>query len=286
MVREFTWRFQVRSYETDAWGMVPTAGILRYLEQSAVAAAADAGYGAEFHRENNSAWVVRRMRLLMHAPVQQIADLALTTWLSTLARVRGGREYRLDDAASGATLYTAVAEWVYMDRESFTPIAIPRNIEADFDVPGHDLQLYEMPSVEPGNYAEFSMTRRAEWYDADSMGHVNNAVYAQWLDEAVLASLESAGFSIAALRLSGLHLRGEYYSLNYRRSALPGDPIRVVTCFAGISGRVCAVRQSIRSLEDAEILGAESVYGWRGPEGLPADPPPGWPELLSEQRRK
>src|SRR5947207_492129 len=101
MVREYAWRLNVRSYEADAWGIVPTSGILRYFEQSAVAAAADAGYGSEFHRERNSAWIVRRITLLMQEPAHQTDELQLTTWISHFAKVRGGREYRIRDAASG-----------------------------------------------------------------------------------------------------------------------------------------------------------------------------------------
>src|SRR5262245_41023058 len=93
MVRQYTWQLNVRRYEPDAWGMVPTSGILRYFEQSAVAAAADAGYGAEFHREHNSAWVIRRLTLLMQEPIHQTDELQITTWASHFAKVRGGREY-------------------------------------------------------------------------------------------------------------------------------------------------------------------------------------------------
>src|SRR5947209_7915208 len=100
MVREFNWQLGVRSYELDAWRVVPTSGILRYLEQTAVSAAADAGYGDRFHRERNSAWVVRRLTLLMHAPVQPAGDLAISTWLASVTRVRAYREYRIKDAMS------------------------------------------------------------------------------------------------------------------------------------------------------------------------------------------
>ena len=40
----------------------------------------------------------------------------------------------------------------------------------------------------------------------------------------------------------GLHLRGEYYNLNYKRAALPGDRLRIVTQIEGVAGPFCAVR--------------------------------------------
>src|SRR5439155_13121679 len=106
MVREYRWRLAVRSYEGDAWGFAPTSAILRYFEQSAVAAAADLGYGSEYHREHNSAWVVRRMSVVMHSPARQGDELEIATWISHFAKVRGGREYKLLNAVTGELLYS------------------------------------------------------------------------------------------------------------------------------------------------------------------------------------
>ena len=101
MTREYRWRLAVPSYEGDAWGFAPTSVILRYFEQSAVAAAADLGYGSEYHREHNSAWVVRRLNVVMHAPARQGDELEIATWISHFAKVRGGREYKVLNATTG-----------------------------------------------------------------------------------------------------------------------------------------------------------------------------------------
>src|SRR5689334_6972937 len=114
MTRIYTWHLAVRSYEGDAWGMVPAAGVLRYFEQVAVAAAADGGYGAAFHREHGTAWIVRRVTMLIHAPARQGDELEVTTWASHFVKVRGGREYKKCRAGTGQLLYTGITEWVYV----------------------------------------------------------------------------------------------------------------------------------------------------------------------------
>jgi YbgC/YbaW family acyl-CoA thioester hydrolase len=273
MVREFGWRLRVRSYEGDAWRMVPTGVMLRYMEQSAVMAAADVGYGSAFHEEHGSAWVVRRVTLVMHEPVHYTDELSITTWISHFARVRGGREYRVTNAETGQTLYTAITEWVYLNRQTLAPMPIPPRVAADFDVPGAPLQEYDPPPVERNALAEFFVERTAEWHEVDSMGHVNNAVYADWLDDAVRTALDEAGWSVSALNDQGLHLRGEYYNLLYKRAALPGDRLRVTTTFEGVSGRLCAVRQSITTPDGADLLAATGIYGWRDLSGRPVPAP-------------
>lgn len=265
-MKQYRWQLRVRSYESDAWGYLPAAGLLRYLEQSAVAAAADAGYGNSFHREHNSAWVIRRMTLLVHTPVRPGSDLEITTWISNFARVRGGREYRVCDA-SDTLVATGLAEWVYLNRSTFAPMAIPPQVAADFDAPGAPLGTYEPPILDQEEDAtpptEHIIHRTAEWHECDSMGHVNNANYADWLDDAMLSTLDTGGTSIAEQRTQGLRLNGAYYKLEYKRAVLPGDQLAVVTRVDRQSGPVYATTQRITHLHGEELLTASSVYEWR-----------------------
>ena len=184
-MRIFSFQPVVGSAEGDVWGQLPPSGVLRLFEQAAVAAAADAGFDGEFHRAQGTAWVIRRLTFLMHSPAHLGDRLQLSTWLSHAARVRAYREYRLENLAEPGTPLVAagIAEWVYIDREKVTPRHIPKEIEDDFDMPGAPVGNYEPPSVEPLDHpVEIRTERVAEWYECDSMGHVNNAVYVDWLD--------------------------------------------------------------------------------------------------------
>lgn len=265
-MREYSWQLKVRSYESDAWGYLPTCGILRYLEQSAVAAADDAGYGNEFHRRNNSAWVIRRMTLLVPTPVRPGESLDISTWISSFARVRGGREYRMR-GASGQPVATALAEWVYINRTTSAPMAIPPEVDADFDPPGAPVGTYEPPTIEAADDVqapiEHTVRRTVEWHECDSMGHVNNANYANWLDDAMLATIEASGTGIDEQRESGLRLHGEYYKLDYRRAARPGDQLDVTTRVDRRSATAYAVAQRITTPQGDSLLTAGSVYRWR-----------------------
>ncbi|HYO48860.1 MAG TPA: thioesterase family protein [Chloroflexia bacterium] len=277
MVREYRWRFTIRSYEGDAWGQLSAAGLLRYFEQSAVEAAADAGYGSEFHDEHGSAWVIRRMSLLMQGPMMPGQELEIATWISHFGRVRGGREYRVSDAASGKPLASGLAEWVYVDRHTLSPKAIPKELAIDFDTPGAPLGTYDAPPVvRLERQPEFTVHRVAEWHEADSLGHVNNAIYADWLDDATRAAIDAMGWNTATLRDQGLQLRGEHYSLDYRRGAIPGDHVTVTTRIEGISGRLYAIRQRITDVEGLDLVANSAIYGWRTTAGEPTDPPEGW----------
>jgi YbgC/YbaW family acyl-CoA thioester hydrolase len=274
MVKEFRWRLGVRSYEGDAWGIVPASVILRYFEQSAVSAAADLGYGREFHQEHGSAWIVRRVNVLMHNPARQGDQLELATWISHFAKVRGGREYRVTQAATGEPVCSGYTEWVYMNRQTLTPMAIPAGLDAIFDVPGAPLHSYDPPHVDPSPDPQRSnVERTAEWHELDSLGHVNNAVYADWLDDALKSAMDAMRWDVGRLKDEGLHLRGEYYSLNYKRAAMQGDRLRISTTIEGTSGRLVAVKQTVATPEGDEMLAASSIHGWRDNAGEVSGPP-------------
>jgi medium-chain acyl-[acyl-carrier-protein] hydrolase len=264
-MREYRWQLKVRSYEGDAWGYLSSAWLLRYLEHSAVMAAADAGYGDRFHQENRSAWVIRRMTLLMPCLVPLAQDLEIVTWISHFARVRGGREYRVFDTA-GELLATGIAEWVYMDRATLKPIAIPQQTAIDFDVPGAPLGNYDPPALGPHDEAEaweHSIQRVAYWHECDSLGHINNAVYTGWLDDGMFAAIEALGTGIEGRREEGWRLGGVYYKLDYKRAALPGDEMTITTRLERQSGPSYEVSQRILSADGSDLLTASSVYTWQ-----------------------
>jgi YbgC/YbaW family acyl-CoA thioester hydrolase len=276
-MRQYRWGFRLRSYEGDAWGQLSSAGLLRYFEQSAVDAAADAGYGSEFHDARNSGWVIRRMYLVIDAPMRAGSDLEIVTWASHFARVRGGREYRVHHPRSDRVLARGLAEWVYVDRQTLAPLALPKELAQDFATPGAPLGSYDPPVVAPlDTQPEFTAARTAEWHEADAFAHVNNAVYAEWLDEAVKLALAELGWSTRSLMEAGLQLRGEYHALDYRRAAVPEDRVQIITRIEGVSGRLLAVRQVLTDEVGATYITASSVYGWRTIDGEPSGPPEGW----------
>ena len=274
MVREFRWQLKIRSYEGDAWGLLPASGLMRYLEESAVSAARDVGYGREFHEERGSAWVIKRMSLQVLAPVRIHERLEISTWISHFDRVRGGREYRVTNSGTGESVAVGLAEWVYLERKTLRPLAIPRELSVDFDVPGAPLGEYEQPVLPPaGRELEFKSERRAEWHECDSMGHVNNTVYVDWLDDAWRAVMHEFGWNVGELRERGIQMRGEHYKLDYKRGALPGDLLLINTRVTGLEGRLSSVSQKITDESGTEIFSGSTVYGWRTNEGEAAEAP-------------
>lgn len=66
-------------------------------------------------------------------------------------------------------------------------------------------------------------------YECDSYGHVNNAVYLNYLEAARHGLLASIGFDYPALRAAGHGLVVARIDIRYRRPAVEGDALRVLS---------------------------------------------------------
>ena len=220
----YTETLMTRSYEVGRDGRARPGVILRYLEHLATRASAGLGFSNRWYHDQNGAWVVREMSLLLGALPGIDDELRLATWVSDFKRVQAMREYLITDAASGRLVARAAGRWAYIDRTRLLPTRIPDEITARMGPWGHAMR--PRPSaprtVEAPTAAEMRFIARG--YEADTQRHINNCVYLDWFDEA-------AERAAAAGALTGASecLRPRFYRLEYIQQTQPGDALRVLT---------------------------------------------------------
>jgi len=66
-------------------------------------------------------------------------------------------------------------------------------------------------------------------YECDAYGHVNNAVYLNYLEVARHEYLKELDISIEELRAAGMGLLVARVSIDFRSPALPGDRLTILT---------------------------------------------------------
>jgi acyl-CoA thioesterase FadM len=193
---------EVRSYETDASGRVTMGTVLRYLEHVATRASDELGFSAQWYEAAGTAWVVRDLRVLPGRMPGIGHPLTLSTWVSTSGMVQANREYLICDKRSGRPVARAQARWAYVDRVSGQPRRISPELVERLPVLGHALPKAEALPDDLGAVASatglLEVTPRG--YEADVQQHTNNAVYADWLDEALRLATGAAGLNFATLR--------------------------------------------------------------------------------------
>jgi conserved hypothetical protein TIGR00051 len=109
-------------------------------------------------------------------------------------------------------------------------------------------------------------------YECDSYGHVNNAVYLQYLEYARMEFLKDSGFDYTAFRKAGFGLVVARVCITYKMPALFGDELTIVTTPLRFRGAFGVFRQEVFR-KDALLATAEVSWFCVNSEGKPTPLP-------------
>jgi YbgC/YbaW family acyl-CoA thioester hydrolase len=255
----------VSLYDLDAREEVSCANLFRYFEETAMRGSAHFGFDLEWYRAHDQFWVIRTMQIERACAPRYLDELEIGTWISAMARVRSDRNYLVRRARDGQVLARGIANWVYVDAKQMQPTRIHPEIIAMFD-------RHEKPALPPiGKVTlhpekparfEFSSARRAQFYEADSAQHINNAIYVDWLEEAIRDALRAMGYALA---LDGATPLPWFYrhALEYARPALPGDEVILRTRLVH-SGKSSGVweQELVHRAQGEQMLRATTTTVW------------------------
>jgi acyl-CoA thioester hydrolase len=104
-------------------------------------------------------------------------------------------------------------------------------------------------------------------HEIDSLGHVNNAVYVQYIEAVAAAHAERVGMGLEVLRgLEAVPVVREHH-LKYLRPAKIGDVLTVHTRVEGMQG-VRATRRNTISLGKTVLVESFATWVWLHPVTL------------------
>jgi len=90
-------------------------------------------------------------------------------------------------------------------------------------------------------------------YHEDRFGHVNNARYLEFLEEARWAHLEERGLDTAFFKAHGIFPVVVRLSISYRRPASAGDVLNITTEAASAGSRKIVIAQQARFASSDEV---------------------------------
>jgi acyl-ACP thioesterase len=204
--------YRVRFDEAGPDGVARTSAILRYAQDVAWQHSTARGFDRDWYGERSLTWLVRAAELEILAPVPLGASIVSRTAVIGQRRVWARRrgEFSLADGTLAGWVHT---DWVMIDgRGGLT--RIPAIFEEKFRIPVSTGQIgrVPLPPTAPDAIRRRFAVRPQE---LDPMDHVNNAVYLDWLEEAILRAAPAE----ARLALATTPRR---YRLEYAAAADPG----------------------------------------------------------------
>lgn len=217
--------YRVRFDEAGPDGRVRISALLRYAQDVAWRHSEDLGFDRGWYQERGLGWVVRGVDLEVHERIPMGHTLRVSTAVVGHRRIWARRlgECRLADGRLAARVTT---DWVLLDARNRV-VRIPADFGLAFANPEVESEILRVTVPQDGPVHSHALTVRPA--DLDPLDHVNNAVYVDWVEEA----LEAAGWRAAGTALP------RSTRLEYLASAERGD--RIVVDLHGKPERWAAV---------------------------------------------
>ena len=122
--------------------------------------------------------------------------------------------------------------------------------------------------------SSYTIRLRVRHDDIDQLGHVNNAVYLVYAQEAAYRHAESAGFSLERMRELGGAFVIHHLEIDYHRPAYAGDELLVTTRITFMKGMKATRETSVVKAGDAKPVATAKIdYIWVSNQGRPAHIP-------------
>jgi acyl-ACP thioesterase len=177
--------YRVRFDEASPDGLIRTSVLLRMAQDVAWLHSSSRGFTRDWYRERGLTWLARAAEVTVLGEVRVGDELVGTTQVVGWRRVWARRRTDFTDVAGTTVAWTHV-DWVLLDARG-APTRVPKEFDGHFWAPDATFPLGRVALGEPPEAAE-NASFRVRPQELDPMDHVNNAVYADWLDEQVIAA--------------------------------------------------------------------------------------------------
>lgn len=175
--------YRVRFDEAAPDGRIRTSVLLRYAQDLAWYHSAYHGFTRAWYRDRGLTWLARAAEVTVLGEMRVGDEMVGTTQVVGWRRVWARRRTDFVDADRTPLAWTQV-DWVLLDARG-APTRVPDDFDQDFWAPKADFPLGRVALADPPQDIDGAPVR-VRPQEVDPMDHVNNAVYADWVDERIL----------------------------------------------------------------------------------------------------
>jgi len=175
------------TWDVDASKRLTMAGAFNFFQESAGAHAEDMGVGRLVLMESGQAWILSRMSARILRRPAWGDRVRVRTWPRGTQKLFAIRDYELADE-TGDILAQGRSAWLVVDTAKLKPLR-PQGLTEGIPLnEGMDALADGVQALERRPDAAVLASRRAAYSDMDYNGHVNNARYVQWIQDALPAA--------------------------------------------------------------------------------------------------
>lgn len=174
--------YRVRFDECGADGALRSSSHLRYAQELAWVHSDMARFDRHWYAEHGLMWLIRCLELEVMAPIGHGEPMRVSTEVVGFRRVWARRRSEFRGVEDERLRAVALTDWVLIGPKG--PITVPPEIQGRFDAPVVTFFPARVEAASaPHDARETRLTVRR--HELDPLGHVNNAAYLDYLEEAV-----------------------------------------------------------------------------------------------------
>jgi acyl-CoA thioester hydrolase len=268
-MRAYRLHRRVSHADVDFLGELKLPALLGLCEQAAVEASTEAGYDAAAYMRERRIWIIRRTRLERLVPVGGGDSIEVETSVTDFRRARSLRRYvaRRD----GVEIARATTDWVYCDITSGQPMRVPEALQHALLGAATAVTLGRAESLRAEAPPDaVTLGRTVLPSHLDHVTHVNNAVYASYLEDAAFGLFATRGWPLATMLAAGGALRVRWIDAEYLNDAFADEQLTVRSwCVEGHAFQsdgppaTASLLQTITHADGRLLLRAASDWVWR-----------------------
>jgi len=258
----FKRRFRVRHYECDAYGHLNNVNYVRYMQETALDASAAVGWGVERYAEIGHQWLIRETDIDYLQPLLWNDEVDVVSYVIEFRRIQSRRYYEFRRVADNALVAKASTNWVFLNMETNQPARIPIEMIHDFapdglpDAPPHE----RFPAPLEQASGVFRLRHRAEWRDIDTVGHLNNAAYMAYCEDASTQVGRDRNWQMKRMMDDGFALIFRRFRIQYLQAAVLDDTIEISTWVSDLKRATAMRHYDLKRIEDnAQLARAYSL---------------------------
>lgn len=187
----FTRDFTVRYSEVNKFGKLKLHSLFDYLQQIAAEHANYLGFGMHDLYHKGMIWVLSKMSIKITGSFSPEQQITACTYPSGVERIFFRREFEISDKNTNEVLAQVSSFWLLLDAEKLRPLR--RDVLQDVRLENPDLPVFIQKFPSPA--ADFSdmqevFTSQVKFSQMDINQHLNNAQYANWIEDAIYEKLQ------------------------------------------------------------------------------------------------
>jgi medium-chain acyl-[acyl-carrier-protein] hydrolase len=182
---------QVKYFEVDTHFKLKLGHLFKLLQEAAIEHSQKVGLGSKTLVDKGSVWILNRMQAEILRVPEYLEDLTVVTWHKGSKGYRAYRDFIV--YAGDEKVALASSRWLYFDMQRKRIVRIPEETSAAYTTESEAAMDNQIDSwqAEPDFAPMVVKPISIRTSDYDPLGHVNNAVYFDYVETLAAHAFEA-----------------------------------------------------------------------------------------------